>query len=310
MDPEIPGQPLLSVSDKQKVIDFLKSDLLHDDLNKLHSVFWLASRGEHISPLHEQIVKEREIVVTEDPGLHLLWYHDRVFIKPLPPYLTSHAFWEKFLCDENPVTVDLRKAALGYLRSYCHLIKYQSDFNIAKDKKLIAEGVDAKALLRFLHSFESVSKDDVTLRYRDYSELRLSRINFYIKFYKFQYSYREMRWKYRDYLNGLIAPFAFTFALASAALSAMQVVLAAQPPNGNQSHGWQKFTSASQWSSVVLLIFIAGCIIVIPFLVCYPFYREFIIAFGLRLGRLLPARRTVQQAPGLQSEHRESKVNL
>jgi hypothetical protein len=182
-DPEIPGQPLLSVSDEQKVLEFLARDLCHDHLNRLYPIFWLVStqRSDHISALHEQIVRGREIVVTEDPGLHLLWYFDRVFIKPLPPYLTSHAFWKEFLCRES--SADLRRAALGYVRSYCYLIKSQSDFNIAEEKKLIAKGVDAKALLRFLHSFESVSDDDVTLRYK-YGELRLSRINLYIRFYE------------------------------------------------------------------------------------------------------------------------------
>jgi hypothetical protein len=42
-------------------------------------------------------MKRREIVVTEDPRLHLVWIYDRVFIKPLPKYLLSHDFWQIYL---------------------------------------------------------------------------------------------------------------------------------------------------------------------------------------------------------------------
>jgi hypothetical protein len=285
-DPEVPGQPLLSVSEEQKVLDFLERDLCHDHLNRLYPIFWLVStpRSDHISPLHNQIVRGREIVVTEDPGLHLLWYYDRVFIKPLPPYLTSHAFWKEYLCRETPASTDLRRAALGYVRSYFHLIKSQSDIYIAEEKNLIPKGLDAKALLRFLHSFGSVSDDDVTLRYR-HGELRLSRINLFIKFYEFRLFYRKMQWQYSDYLNSLVAPLAFTFALVSVALSAMQVVLAAQPPNGNQTHGWQDFTSVSQWSAVVFLILVAMCILLFPSMVCILLLRELVFALGCRFRR-------------------------
>jgi len=278
-DPCVPGQPLLSLSEETKILEFLERDLCHDHLNRLYPLFWLVAtqRSDHISALHEQIVRGREIVVTEDPGLHLLWYHNRVFIKPLPPCLTSHAFWKEFLCRGR--SAELRKAALGYVRSYFHLIKCQSDINVAKEKKLIGKDVDDEALLRFLHSFESVSDNDVTPRYK-YGELRLSRINLYIKFYEFRLYYRKMHWEYNDYLSSLITPFAFIFALVSAALSAMQVVLAAQPPNENQAHRWQTFTSVSQWSAVVFLLLIATCTLVFPFMVCALLLRELKFALG------------------------------
>jgi len=283
MDPCVPGQPLLPLSGETEIIKFLEVDLRHDHLNRLYPLFWLLAtqRSDHIPALHDQIVRGREIVVTEDPGLHLLWYHNRVFIKPLPPCLTSHAFWEVFLCRDGPGSDELRRAALGYMRSYFHLIKCQSDINIAKEKKLIniGEDVDDKALLRFLHSFKSVSDNDVTPRYK-YGELRLSRINLYIKFYEFRLYYKKMHWEYNDYLGSFVTPFAFIFALVSAALSAMQVVLAAQPPDGSQTHRWQTFTSVSQWSAVVFLVLIATCTLVLPFMVCTLLLRELLFALG------------------------------
>ena len=282
----VPGQPLLPLSGETEILEFLGDDLCHDDLNKLYPIFWLLAtqRSNHISPLHEQIVRGREIVITEDPGLHLLWYHDRVFIKPLPPYLTSHAFWKEFLCREDSKSAELRRAALGYVRSYFHLIKSQSDIDVAKEKKLInvGEDLDDKALLRFLHSFKSVSDHDVTPRYL-YGELRLSRINLYIKFYERRLHYRQMQWENRDYLSSFVTPFAFVFALVSAALSAMQVVLAAQPPSGDQAHRWQSFTSVSQWSAVVFLLLIATCTLIFPGVMGGLLLRE--LLFTLRRGR-------------------------
>jgi len=277
----VPGQPLLPLSGESKILKFLERDLCHDHLNRLYPLFWLVAtqRSDHISALHEQIVCRREIVVTEDPGLHLLWYQNRVFIKPLPPCLTSHAFWKEFLCRES--SAELRKAALGFMRSYFHLIKCQSDINVAKEKKLINIGkdLDDETLLRFLHSFESVSDDDVTRRFQ-YGELRLSRINLYIKFYEGRLYYKKMQWEVNDYLRDFITPFAFIFALVSAALSAMQVVLAAQPPIGNQTHRWQTFTSVSQWSAVVFLLLIATCALIFPFVACGLLLRELTFALG------------------------------
>jgi hypothetical protein len=296
----VPGQPLLPLSNEKKILEFLGRDLCHDHLNRLYPLFWLVAtqKSDHISSLHEQILRGREIVITEDPGLHLLWYYNRVFIKPLPPYLTSHAFWKEFLCRES--SADLRRAALGYMRSYVHLIKCQSDINVAKEKKLINIGrnLDDEALLRFLHSFESVSDQDVTPRYQ-YGELRLSRINLYIKFYEGRLHYRKMHWQYGDYLSSFVTPFAFVFALVSAALSAMQVVLAAQPLNGNQTHGWQSLTSISQWSAVVFLILIATCTLVFPFVVCVLLLRELLYALGRGRRR---SSETPQQK-GEQSHH-------
>jgi hypothetical protein len=91
------------------------------------------------------------------------------------------------------------------MRSYIHLIKCQFDVNVAMKKlmNIIGEDLDYKSLLRFLHSFESVSDNDVIPRY-------------------------QMHWQYGDYLSTFVTAFAFVFALVSAALSAMQVVLAAQ----------------------------------------------------------------------------------
>lgn len=44
--------------------------------DEIYPFLWLVARksGAHIDPLHLQLIKDRDIVITEDPKLHLVWY--------------------------------------------------------------------------------------------------------------------------------------------------------------------------------------------------------------------------------------------
>ncbi|CAJ2513956.1 Uu.00g020750.m01.CDS01 [Anthostomella pinea] len=47
-------------------------------------LWWMSKQDSaNIFPLHWQLVKQRTVIVTEDPKLHLVWIHNRIFIKPL-----------------------------------------------------------------------------------------------------------------------------------------------------------------------------------------------------------------------------------
>lgn len=90
----LPGQPRIHLSDTETLIAFLEQEFLSKQLDAMSPHLWMMSTqsSANISPLHRQRVKGREIVITEDPKLHLVWIYDRIFIKPLPKYLLSHAF--------------------------------------------------------------------------------------------------------------------------------------------------------------------------------------------------------------------------
>ena len=85
-------------------------------------------------------VYHHDIVITEEVRLHLVWIHDSIFIKPLPKYLLSHVFWERILGANSNQADDrsenIRKAMLGFLRTYRYLIQYESDFMIARQDHL------------------------------------------------------------------------------------------------------------------------------------------------------------------------------
>ncbi|KAJ4489637.1 hypothetical protein C8J55DRAFT_422051 [Lentinula edodes] len=287
-DPCVPGQPLLKISMAQEIHEFLQTDLLHDDLNDLAPFMWLLAvqKSEHVSRMHEQLVRGRRIILTEDPGRHLLWYYDRVFIKPLPTYLTNYAFWKQFLCDDGVRDVqrgkEVRKAALGFVRSYAFLIKSLSDIEIAKNHRLIPNDLDGGAILRFLDLFrKGVYDEDTTPRYH-YGELRLQRLNLYSLF-KFKLYYRKTYGQYSDLIQGLVAPFVFIFAMVSVALSAMQVALAVRQGvvGGNgDSHSWQVFAAVSQWFSIICLSLTLGCIVMVLLAVLVLLLRELVYALG------------------------------
>jgi hypothetical protein len=266
----VAGQPLILLSDRSSVLAFLSQELLHDRLNELVPIMRLVStrRHDNIYPLHAQIVQGRRIIITENPGLHLLWYYDRIFIKPLPPYLMDHEFWERFLPEKNS---PLHRAALGLMRSYYYLIRSQSDMDIAIESRLVPVDKDRYAeLLKKLNSYREVNDVAVTARYQ-YGELRLTRLNFYIKFYKRELYYHRTYGQYGEYLSNVVAPWVFVFLALSTALSAMQLVLAARQSSGT---GWASFSSASQWFGVACLLLTAACIFLVLGVVVGLLLRE------------------------------------
>ena len=141
----------------------------------------------HISPLHHQAVRGRKIILTENPHLHLVWYYDRIFIKPLPKYLFSHAFW-RYLATQP---LEVRRAVTGFVRTYAYLIRYESDFRLAtcESNNLFLvptddgsgrhdgmERVTFGRFAKFINSFGRISDENVNPRY-SYGELRLTRLN-------------------------------------------------------------------------------------------------------------------------------------
>ena len=114
------------------VHDFLQRKLDTLVLNELYPHLSLVAKrvGDHIEPLHRQGKHRRNIVIAEDPALHLVRYFDTLYLKPIPQCLYNYAFWKKYLlhstskCPRTPQTsgactnLRISRAALGYLRSY------------------------------------------------------------------------------------------------------------------------------------------------------------------------------------------------
>ena len=219
---------------------------------------WVMSTqsSQNISPLHDQRVKGRRIVVTEDPRLHLVWLYDRVFVKPIPKYLLSHQFWTTYLCrHDSPLGKDRQeifKAALGYLRTYQHLIKHESDFNIAQEDglRLLPQHLQYDAFCRLASAFDLISDSEVSARY-SYGELRLTRLNLYGRLFLRRSSFEYIHGQYADIFSRYYGPFLFMFGALSVILSAMQVELAVEQ---RTTVPWNAIWPICRWFSVLSLV--------------------------------------------------------
>jgi hypothetical protein len=249
-----------------------------------------------IDPVHKHVQKGRKIVVTEDPSLHLIWHYGIVFVKPLPHYLLSHAFWRDHL---SPGSAH-RGEALGFVRSYERLIRHPSNFAFAQEARLVpassspsspsspsthptgggGEALTYTALVTFLCHFSSIPDADVSPRWH-FGQLRLSRLNWAVRLVQprparekgFQHRlfYGEQYWQTGQFLHEFAAPGLFVFAALSLILSTMQVVLAARSFEGEDGGGgggsssgrtssWDIFADVNTWFSVVVI-----CVLVTSF---------------------------------------------
>jgi len=163
------------------------------------------------------------------------------------------------------------------MRSYFYLIRHQSDFDIALEKKLISSTTDFNELLYFLRFFGDIGDDVVTPRYQ-YGELRLSRLNLYTKFYLLEAHYHKVMGQYGPYLARVVTPFLFVFATVSVALAAMQVILAVEQIGGSNGTTWPTFISVSRGFSVACLVLILFSAIFVPGVACFFLLRELVFA--------------------------------
>jgi hypothetical protein len=165
-------------------VDFLHKELRVKRLDDLQGWLWACGRPMPPRPLHHQRLLGREIHVTEDPELHLVWWRNRIFVKPLPAFLLDPDFWREHLVDSagwrgrrDAGQVSLEASARGMLFSYTALVAYESDFRIAREAGLISSAVTWTGWKALAAEFlGSHSYDRVSPRYW-YGELRLSRLN-------------------------------------------------------------------------------------------------------------------------------------
>lgn len=282
-DYALPSQPSIPLNDQtvQDMKDFLRGDLCAPDLELMAPRLWIMTTpsSKNINVLTRQRVKGREIVITEEPRLHLVWIHNRIFIKPLPRYLASHAFWNAYL-DANSDKLgkdlsDIRKAALGFLRTYTYLVRHETDFKIAQQAHLIPERVEWPAFCRFAAELCRIDDVDVSERYR-YGKIRLTRLNLYAPFLLGRFNFEQVHGQYGDIFARLYGPILFIFAVITTVLSSMQVALAVEQL---VTVKWVPMWYVSRWFSVLSLI---GSALVIGWFVMlwtYMILAEWIYTF-------------------------------
>ncbi|KAF7510979.1 hypothetical protein GJ744_005525 [Endocarpon pusillum] len=269
MQDTLPGFPNISLQNSHALEEFLGKEILVSELDDLTKHLPLPSNvSTAISPLHYHRFKARDIYIIEDPGIHLTRIFDRLFLKPIPRYLLSHAFWSTYvlLAQQAPSLVarhdPLRRAAKGFLRSYFYLIRYESDLHIAHEHGLLPDSVTWEKWCAFSARLDRIPDAEVSPRYR-HGELDLPRLNWLAKIYLHRFRYRESHGRRGGNLRRFYEPLLFLFGVLSLILSAMQVGLAALP-DLQISDSWVGFVRLCRWIAVVTLLGMGMLLLLLP----------------------------------------------
>ncbi|OJJ06528.1 hypothetical protein ASPVEDRAFT_87828 [Aspergillus versicolor CBS 583.65] len=242
---------------------FLDAELSVAKLDSIYDYLWLAGLPVPPQPLHYQLVLQREIVICEKMDMHLVCDHGRIFIKPIPLFLLSPAFWETSLqcaegCDcfhsENYrqcKTKSQRTIALGFLFTYTVLISSQHDFRLAQQVHLLPDeregtGVNWNSWQVFAEQILTSSSasiyEDIHRRFH-YGELRANRLNAICLLTRQMYFLDQ----WSDYNRAAwLTTTTICFALA---LSAMQVGLMTERPDEGRT-----YIRVAHWFSVSAII--------------------------------------------------------
>ncbi|KAF2186743.1 hypothetical protein K469DRAFT_144567 [Zopfia rhizophila CBS 207.26] len=246
---------------------YLALDLKTPRLNDIHQHLWLAGLPNAARPLHRQKLLGRNILVTEDPDEHLVWFEAQIFVKPLPDFLLDYNYWNDYLCSDE----ELHKSACGLLLSYAWLVRHKSDLNIAQETGLLSNNIGWPNWVEFLETFlDNINLDtlsDVNKRYK-YGELRLSRLNAIYRlipptysFHNFIRGYRSGSTWYNAFFERHFKWMLAVFAAFSVFLSALQVGLATpmlqeNGPFKRASYGFALASLIAVVASVALVIFV------------------------------------------------------
>ncbi|KDN69305.1 hypothetical protein CSUB01_10518 [Colletotrichum sublineola] len=297
----VPGHPSVLLDDQEKVRHFLTKEFCNDDLDTVADKLWWMSKQDsrNISPLHRQIVKRRTIIITEDPKLHLAWINDRIFIKPLPRYVGSYIFWRDHINTEPGSKGNedrIRRAALGFIRTYYYLVKYESDFRIAQDHSLslIPADITWTQFCNFTSRLADIEDRDVSLRY-NYGEIRLTRLNFYAPLLLRKSHFQRVEYQYGPYLARFYVPILFIMGVVSVVLSGLQVIIAVG--EGNEGGDGGRADNAALWFSVLMILVSCGILLALGALVAYKVVKEWNVAIRDRR-RLMRERQMDKRLTG------------
>ncbi|GKZ36200.1 hypothetical protein AbraIFM66950_007196 [Aspergillus brasiliensis] len=252
----------------------VESELDLKRLTAVHRWLWVAGLPLPPRALHHQLLLGREIFLTEQMDMHLVWTSGRIFLKPIPRFLFEPEFWVEYLhCKPEcgcSVTIQptcrrrgLYRRALGFLFSYIALISHESDFRIAQDRHLLPPELTWPAWRAFV---EQLDTKDIYRRIDPrflHGELRLSRLNKIYGLYQTPLRGYMARWdRYGAFFHDYFTWLASVTIYIAIVLTAMQVGLATEALA--HSHAFQ---SASYGFTVFSIIspLVASAFVILQF---------------------------------------------
>ncbi|KAJ6452218.1 hypothetical protein C8R45DRAFT_1040916 [Mycena sanguinolenta] len=215
----LPGQAI-PMDDLADVHEFLCRELFVPKLNDIHKHLWLAGWRGNLHPLHWHIMVRRNIVVTEDPNMHLVCTDWAIFVKPLPLCLLDH----KVYCRHVAVHDGVAAAARGMLLTYAHLVTHESDFALAVQHGLLPRKMPWIAWCHLRKQLVKIPKATTNERYQ-YGELRLNRLNLIYRFGRGRLMYFRLHRSYTAYFCNQYKASLILFAYVTIVQSALQTML-------------------------------------------------------------------------------------
>lgn len=217
---KVPSNPLVEAN-AVSISEWIDKEIQVPKLNQIHSSLWWAGRPGNIRPLHRQLMMHREVLITEDPALHLVWYEKTMYIKPLPEFLLCWQFYQDHICP------DPSRAALaaGFLSTYLLLIPRRSDFRIAVKLGLLPDGLVWEQWRAFAASLHENLKHVLLNKRYHYGELRLRRLNHIYLLSRLGLMYYSTYSQYDHFFSQNFAWCVLAFGFFTVILDAMQVVL-------------------------------------------------------------------------------------
>ncbi|KAI1111114.1 hypothetical protein F5Y14DRAFT_331066 [Nemania sp. NC0429] len=244
--------------------EFLGDELLVKRINAIQDWLWVCGRPMPPRPLHYQIAINREIAITENPELHLIWSKKRIFLKPLPPWLLDPLFWTSHILHD----ADLAECARGFLFSYTALIAYESDYRLARETGLVPSSVTWEAWKGLTKEvLQNHDMARVNPRYW-YGELRLNRMNLVYRFKGYilrGYSKVDSHAVYADLIADNFAALAGILGYVVIVLTSLQVGLSVSGLSDNVafvnfSYGFTIFSIIAPVIAVVGILVVISAI--------------------------------------------------
>lgn len=236
-------------------VEYISSELCVDRLNEIHAWLWVVGRPMSARPLHLQRIKLREIFVTEQMDLHLVWAPRQIFLKPIPRFLLNYEFWERYLCHNEK----LYACALGFLFSYTALIQHESDYRIAIEAQLLPTEVTWSQWVVLVEQLLNCRNATCINKRYIYGELRLGRLNLIYRLMKGRIrGYLNTCTTYADFFRENLNSFITLFASITIVLSAFQVGLGTDQLRDSRAftraaYGFVVFSIAAPLLAVVLV---------------------------------------------------------
>ena len=244
---------------------FMVSELSMEVLNDIHNHLWMAGSYGNISQLHHQRVILRDIIPSELPQLHLVWFDRIIYIKPLPDCLIKDS---RYLSQN----VDHSGVVAGFLRSYCSLIQRPLDLSTAQESNLISKDVTWEQWAPFRDIVLTKTGDmNINKRY-EYGELRLNRLDIIYRFTGRGLTYFTVHRTYKTYFVQYFSTFATVFAFVAIVLTAMQVLVTIEGIP-------QRVATTSYRFSVAVLIGVCLCFGSIVFMFVSMFVYNLILTW-------------------------------